>query len=237
MGTFILEHEARSSVRRFIDGPSERCRLYGIAGHGMHAFPTFRGQCSRALLRAEGRDAAWAERGFAVWYGNYYAVRDHETARAGRRARCGIGIVHYNTEDEVERAPRRVVAGSLKRAEASRSACDAPPPPGSVAFATLSGPYFAAAAEAKNAPHRNAISRTRQTTAQPNASPGDSRSDSQCHVQQQRGLGRQTATAIPPARAREQGAQPGDPRHPAKEKLPRSRKNTLRLVAEWPLGE
>ena len=43
-----------------------------------------------------------ADRGFAVWHGNYYAVEVMEhlgLSEGGVR----VGIVHYNTADEVDR--------------------------------------------------------------------------------------------------------------------------------------
>ena len=43
-----------------------------------------------------------AERGFAVWHGNHYAVEVFE--RLGLRdGGLRVGIVHYNTADEVDR--------------------------------------------------------------------------------------------------------------------------------------
>jgi len=50
------------------------------------------------------RDAALrlAERGFAVWDGNYYAVEIMERLGLPEGA-VRIGIVHYNTADEVDR--------------------------------------------------------------------------------------------------------------------------------------
>jgi selenocysteine lyase/cysteine desulfurase len=43
-----------------------------------------------------------AERGFAVWSGNYYAVEVMERLGLPDGA-VRVGIVHYNTADEVDR--------------------------------------------------------------------------------------------------------------------------------------
>jgi selenocysteine lyase/cysteine desulfurase len=43
-----------------------------------------------------------AERGFAVWSGNYYAVEVMKRLGLPDGA-VRIGIVHYNTQDEVDR--------------------------------------------------------------------------------------------------------------------------------------
>ena len=42
------------------------------------------------------------ERGFAVWHGNYYAVEVMERFGLPDGA-VRVGIVHYNTADEVDR--------------------------------------------------------------------------------------------------------------------------------------
>jgi selenocysteine lyase/cysteine desulfurase len=43
-----------------------------------------------------------AEAGFAVWHGNYYAVEVMKRLGLPDGA-IRVGIVHYNTEDEVDR--------------------------------------------------------------------------------------------------------------------------------------
>jgi selenocysteine lyase/cysteine desulfurase len=50
------------------------------------------------------RDAAerLGERGFAVWHGNYYAVEVMKRLGLPDGA-VRVGIVHYNTADEVDR--------------------------------------------------------------------------------------------------------------------------------------
>jgi selenocysteine lyase/cysteine desulfurase len=95
---FIREHE-RSLGQRFLDGLPESCVLYGI--NGMNArVPTF------ALSVADRPPMEVAERlgdaGFAVWHGNYYAVEIMKRLGLPEGA-VRIGIVHYNTADEVDR--------------------------------------------------------------------------------------------------------------------------------------
>jgi selenocysteine lyase/cysteine desulfurase len=46
--------------------------------------------------------AALGARGFAVWHGDYYAVEIIKRLGLDQGA-LRIGIVHYNTEDEVSR--------------------------------------------------------------------------------------------------------------------------------------
>jgi cysteine desulfurase family protein (TIGR01976 family) len=95
---FIVQHE-RTLGQRFLDGLPERCSLYGISGMDGRV-PTF-------SLNVEGRaphDIAeqLGERGFAVWDGNYYAVEIMKRLGLDDGA-VRIGIVHYNTADEVDR--------------------------------------------------------------------------------------------------------------------------------------
>jgi selenocysteine lyase/cysteine desulfurase len=62
--------------------------------------PTF--AITHPSLAPEEASRLLAELGFAVWDGNYYAVeimRRLDLADGALR----VGIVHYNTEDEVER--------------------------------------------------------------------------------------------------------------------------------------
>ena len=94
---FILEHE-RALGQRFLDGLPGNCRLYGINSMDGRV-PTF-------AVEVEGvtpRDAAsrLAERGFAVWDGDYYAIEIMKRLRLPDGA-VRIGIVHYNTAAEVD---------------------------------------------------------------------------------------------------------------------------------------
>ena len=79
--------------------PFLRWRLYGA--------PTMEGRVPTFAIRHESltpRDAAerLGERGFAVWDGNYYAIEIMQRLGLDDGA-VRIGIVHYNTTDEVAR--------------------------------------------------------------------------------------------------------------------------------------
>jgi len=84
---------------RFLAGLPGTCRLYGL--------PTMDGRVPTFCITVRGLTpemaaARLAERGFAVWSGDYYAVEVMERLGlpdGGLR----IGIVHYNTGDEVDR--------------------------------------------------------------------------------------------------------------------------------------
>ena len=95
---FVLEHE-RELGQLFLDGLSDGWTLHGV--------PTMDGRVPTfAITHAElsPREAATrlGERGFAVWHGNYYAVEIMERLALPEGA-VRVGIVHYNTADEVDR--------------------------------------------------------------------------------------------------------------------------------------
>ncbi len=95
---FIQEHE-RALGQRFLDGLPGNCTLYGTAGMDTRV-PTF-------AVNVEGVSphevaTRLGERGFAVWPGNYYAVEIMKRLGLPDGA-VRVGIVHYNTEDEVDR--------------------------------------------------------------------------------------------------------------------------------------
>jgi cysteine desulfurase family protein (TIGR01976 family) len=94
----ILAHE-RALGQRFLDGLPGRCTLYGLPGMDGRV-PTFAfnvdGLSPRAV--AEGL----AERGLAVWDGNYYAVEVMERLGLGEAGAVRAGFVHYNTAGEVD---------------------------------------------------------------------------------------------------------------------------------------
>ena len=95
---FIREREDALG-RQFLDGLPDGWRLYGA--------PTMEGRVPTFAIRHESllpRDAAerLGERGFAVWDGNYYAVEIMQRLGLDDGA-VRIGIVHYNTADEVAR--------------------------------------------------------------------------------------------------------------------------------------
>jgi cysteine desulfurase family protein (TIGR01976 family) len=86
--------------RRFLEGLPERATLYGL--------PTMTGRVPTFAFTLDGLPAGEAarrlgERGFAVWDGNYYAVEIMERLGLGEDGAVRVGIVHYNTADEVDR--------------------------------------------------------------------------------------------------------------------------------------
>jgi cysteine desulfurase family protein (TIGR01976 family) len=94
----IVPYE-RELGARFLAGLPESCRLHGL--------PTMEDRLSTFCLTVEGVGPdvvaeRLAERGFAVWSGNYYAVEVMERLGLGEGA-VRVGIVHYNTAEEVDR--------------------------------------------------------------------------------------------------------------------------------------
>jgi cysteine desulfurase family protein (TIGR01976 family) len=95
---FVLEHE-RELGQQFLDGLPDAWRLHGI--------PTMDGRVPTFAITHEKLSPAEAatrlgELGFAVWHGNYYAVEIMKRLGLDDGA-VRVGIVHYNTTDEVER--------------------------------------------------------------------------------------------------------------------------------------
>jgi cysteine desulfurase family protein (TIGR01976 family) len=95
---FVTEHEHELG-RRFLDGLPGPWRLRGV--------PTMEGRVptfaiTHESLRPQEAAMRLAELGFAVWDGNYYAVEIMERLGLDDGA-VRVGIVHYNTADEVER--------------------------------------------------------------------------------------------------------------------------------------
>ena len=96
----ITAHE-RELGERFLEGLPERCRLYGL--------PTMDGRVPTFAFNVEGLPPGEAaqrlgERNLAVWHGNYYALEVMK--RLGLEESGGavrVGIVHYNTDQEVDR--------------------------------------------------------------------------------------------------------------------------------------
>ncbi|MDQ3669366.1 MAG: cysteine desulfurase-like protein [Actinomycetota bacterium] len=94
----ISAHE-RELGQRFLDGLLSSVELHGIPGMEGRT-PTF-------ALTIPGRSpedvaALLAERDIAVWAGNYYAVEVMERLGLPEGA-VRVGIVHYNTANEVDR--------------------------------------------------------------------------------------------------------------------------------------
>jgi cysteine desulfurase family protein (TIGR01976 family) len=95
---FVLEHE-RELGQRFLDGLPERWQLHG-APTMEGRVPTF--AITHDELSPQEAAARLGERGLAVWNGNYYAVEIMKRLGLDEGA-VRIGIVHYNTADEVDR--------------------------------------------------------------------------------------------------------------------------------------
>jgi len=94
----IVSYE-RELGARFLAGLPDSCRLYGL--------PTMKGRVPTFCLTVgdltpNAAAERLAERGFAVWSGDYYAVEVMN--RLGLPAGwVRVGIVHYNTAEEVDR--------------------------------------------------------------------------------------------------------------------------------------
>jgi cysteine desulfurase family protein (TIGR01976 family) len=94
----IVPHE-RELGERFLAGLPETCRLHGLTSMDGRV-PTF---C--VIVRGLTPDMAaarLAERGFAVWSGDYYAVEVMRRLGLPDGA-LRVGIIHYNTAEEVDR--------------------------------------------------------------------------------------------------------------------------------------
>ena len=93
----LASHESALGAR-FLDGLPAGCTLHGPL--------TMEGRVPTFALTVDGRApgdaaAALAERGYAVWSGNYYAVEVMEHLGLTDGA-VRVGIVHYNTSEEVD---------------------------------------------------------------------------------------------------------------------------------------
>jgi cysteine desulfurase family protein (TIGR01976 family) len=94
----LLAHE-RALGQRFLDRLPDSVELYGIRGVDGRV-PTF---CFNLPGRSAQEVAVFlAEREVAVWHGDYYAVETMKHLGLADGA-VRAGIVHYNTEDEVDR--------------------------------------------------------------------------------------------------------------------------------------
>jgi cysteine desulfurase family protein (TIGR01976 family) len=95
---FILEHE-RTLGQQFLDGLPEEWTLHGVPTMDGRA-PTF--AVTPAAVAPQDAATRLGELGFAVWHGDYYAVEVMKALGLPDGA-VRIGIVHYNTADEVDR--------------------------------------------------------------------------------------------------------------------------------------
>jgi cysteine desulfurase family protein (TIGR01976 family) len=94
----IRGHE-RALGERFLAGLPDAVELYGL--------PTMAGRVATFCFNVPGRSpeeaaTSLAARDIAVWHGDYYAVEVMRHLRLDDGA-VRAGIVHYNTEDEVDR--------------------------------------------------------------------------------------------------------------------------------------
>jgi cysteine desulfurase family protein (TIGR01976 family) len=94
-----LSRHERELGQRFLDGLPDHATLYGSQ--------TMDGRVPTFAINLEGRDPAsvaarLGERGIFVWHGDYYAVEVMKALGLEDGA-VRIGIVHYNTADEVDR--------------------------------------------------------------------------------------------------------------------------------------
>jgi cysteine desulfurase family protein (TIGR01976 family) len=94
---FVLEQE-RALGRRFLDGLPPSWRLHGP--------PTMEGRVStfavtHETLSPQHTAETLGDRGYAVWHGNYYALEVMRRLGLDDGA-VRVGIVHYNTADEVD---------------------------------------------------------------------------------------------------------------------------------------
>jgi cysteine desulfurase family protein (TIGR01976 family) len=99
LGFDAIGRYERELGERFLAGLSDSCELHGL--------PTMDGRVPTFCVTVPAQTpaaaaAALAERGFAVWHGNYYAVEVMERLGLLEGA-VRVGIVHYNTADEVDR--------------------------------------------------------------------------------------------------------------------------------------
>jgi cysteine desulfurase family protein (TIGR01976 family) len=94
---FVVEHE-RELGQRFLDGLPDSWTLHG-APTMERRVPTF--AITHETRSPEDVATYLGERGFAVWHGNYYAVEIMERLGLPDGA-VRIGIVHYNTDAEVD---------------------------------------------------------------------------------------------------------------------------------------
>jgi len=100
LGWEAIQAHERALGARFLDGLPERVTLYGP--------PTLDGRVPTFAFRVEGlspRAVAerLAERGIAVWDGDYYAVEGMASLGLQPDGAVRAGFVHYNTPAEVDR--------------------------------------------------------------------------------------------------------------------------------------
>jgi cysteine desulfurase family protein (TIGR01976 family) len=95
---FVAEHE-RELGQQFLDGLPDGWTLHGIPSMEGRV-PTF--AITHDTVGPEEAATRLGEQGFATWHGNYYAVEIMQRLGLEDGA-VRVGILHYNTEDEVAR--------------------------------------------------------------------------------------------------------------------------------------
>ena len=99
LGFDSIQPWERELGERFLAGLPDECRLYGL--------PTMEGRVATFAFthaRRSPEDVATflGDRGIAVWHGNYYALEVMRRLGLDDGA-VRVGIVHYNTAEEVDR--------------------------------------------------------------------------------------------------------------------------------------
>jgi selenocysteine lyase/cysteine desulfurase len=94
----IKSHE-RTLGERFLNGLSDNVTLHGL--------PTMDGRVATFAFNVDRMSAEEAatrlgEAGYAVWWGDYYAVEVMKRLDLEQGGAVRAGIVHYNTADEVD---------------------------------------------------------------------------------------------------------------------------------------
>ncbi|HSB38481.1 MAG TPA: cysteine desulfurase-like protein [Gaiellaceae bacterium] len=106
IGWDAIQAYERELGQRFLDGLPGNCTLYGVEGMDRRV-STFafnvEGWSPRAVAERLG------EHGIAAWQGNYYALEVMKRLGLDEGA-VRVGIVHYNTADEVDRLLAELVA-------------------------------------------------------------------------------------------------------------------------------
>jgi selenocysteine lyase/cysteine desulfurase len=98
-GMPVLSAYERELGRRFLDGLPDTATVYGLQ--------TMEGRVATFLLNLEGVSAAdaavrLAERGYGVWaHDNWYSLGLREKLPYPQDA-LRVGLIHYNTADEID---------------------------------------------------------------------------------------------------------------------------------------
>jgi len=99
IGWESITAQERTLGERFLSGLPDNVTLYGL--------PTMDGRVATFAFNVAGISAEEAatrlgEAGYAVWWGDYYAVEVMKRLALGQGGAIRAGIVHYNTADEVD---------------------------------------------------------------------------------------------------------------------------------------